>query len=186
MTYYEHDGPRDQTLATPLAWIAATEVALGAPFDLDACAQHETAKAPRYYTKETDGLASDWFGLVWVNPPFDSIGSWVLKAIDEIQAGRARAVVFVVPANRSDQSWAQCLRRLERDGKAWSACPACRVRYDNGASSAPFPSMFWAIGDPALASRIRRLEGMPQIGSLGFHKRRGRAWVRTAAKKAAK
>lgn len=45
--------------------------ALG-PFDLDPCSPRvrlfDTAR--RYYTKDDDGLLQDWFGRVWLNPPY--------------------------------------------------------------------------------------------------------------------
>lgn len=31
-------------------------------FTLDPCAQHDTAKCSKYYTREDDGLAQDWGG----------------------------------------------------------------------------------------------------------------------------
>lgn len=54
-------------------WLTPPEIlrALGA-FDLDPCAPvfrpWETAKM--YHTVLTDGLAHQWFGRVWCNPPF--------------------------------------------------------------------------------------------------------------------
>jgi phage N-6-adenine-methyltransferase len=61
------------------AWIFD---ALGIEFDLDvACPPdgppHTPAKA--WYTQETDGLASPWFGRVWMNPPFSNPTPWVQK-----------------------------------------------------------------------------------------------------------
>ena len=59
--------------------------ALGVEFDLDvACPPdgppHTPAKA--WYTQETDGLASPWFGLVWMNPPYSKTTPWVNKWIE--------------------------------------------------------------------------------------------------------
>ena len=56
--------------------------ALGVEFDLDvACPPggppHTPAKA--YYTQETDGLTSEWFGNVWMNPPFSKCAPWAWK-----------------------------------------------------------------------------------------------------------
>ena len=56
--------------------------ALGVEFDLDvACPPdgppHTPAKA--WYTQETDGLKSPWFGNVWMNPPFSKANDWVYK-----------------------------------------------------------------------------------------------------------
>ena len=59
--------------------------ALGVEFDLDvACPPegplHPPAKA--WYTQETDGLASPWFGNVWMNPPFSKTAPWVDKWVN--------------------------------------------------------------------------------------------------------
>lgn len=56
--------------------------ALGIEFDLDvACPPggppHTPAKA--WYTQETDGLASPWWGRVWMNPPYSKPTPWVHK-----------------------------------------------------------------------------------------------------------
>lgn len=64
-------------------WITPIYIinALG-EFDLDPCTPEympwQTAKY-RYTTKE-DGLKSDWFGRVWLNPPYGRfIGEWMKK-----------------------------------------------------------------------------------------------------------
>lgn len=72
--------------------------ALHGPFDLDACCRPETAKALLYYTKKVDGLALDWFGRVWVNPPYSEPAKWCEKAANEVAIGRAVKVVMLLPA----------------------------------------------------------------------------------------
>lgn len=155
----QHDGPRDQTLATPWPWIRRVEAAIGRPLETDVCAMPDTAKAPRFYTEVDDGLSSPWPGLCWCNPPFNDIARWVWRALDQWRSNPLNhGTVFVVPSNRTEQGWFQRLRELERRGSAWSAYPAERINYEGAASSAPFPSMFWAIG-PTWLCGIRSLEG---------------------------
>lgn len=50
-------------------------------FDLDVAAPKGGALVPahKYYTMEDDGLAQDWFGLVWCNPPYSKPSPWVDK-----------------------------------------------------------------------------------------------------------
>ena len=66
--------------STPLQLVDDLERRYGS-FDLDPCASIETAKAPRFYTEDDDGLTIDWYGHVFMNPPYGRvIGKWVRKA----------------------------------------------------------------------------------------------------------
>ena len=58
--------------------------AMDIEFDLDvACPPQGPVYVPasHFYTQETDGLASEWFGRVWMNPPFSNANPWVKKFI---------------------------------------------------------------------------------------------------------
>ena len=58
---------------------------LGA-FDLDPCAADPRpwGCAPTNYTEADDGLSREWFGRVWLNPPFDRyvVGEWMRRFFD--------------------------------------------------------------------------------------------------------
>lgn len=71
--------------ATPPWFVAWLERLLKTKFILDPCADHWSAKCPRYYVKEDDGLAQDWsaYGPVFVNPPYSDPNPWIEKAIEE-------------------------------------------------------------------------------------------------------
>ena len=55
-------------------WLTPPHIveALG-PFDLDPCApvQRPWDTAAHHYTIKDDGLSKEWFGRVWLNPPFN-------------------------------------------------------------------------------------------------------------------
>jgi len=102
-------------------------------FELDVCASHENAKCKRYFTKEQDGLAQEWSGTVWCNPPYGrTIKHWVAKGFDS--AKRGATVVLLVPA-RTDTVWFQdyCLRGEVRFIRG-------RLKFGDCKNSAPFPS----------------------------------------------
>jgi phage N-6-adenine-methyltransferase len=90
--------------STPPEIVAEFEQEFGA-FELDVCARPETAKAPMYYTKETDALSREWWcSRAWMNPPFSDPAPWLKKAIEETQAGHCGMVVALLPA-ATDTRW---------------------------------------------------------------------------------
>lgn len=90
--------------ATPPAIVAALEKEFGA-FTLDPCARAESAKAPRFFTKEQDGLIRPWTAArVWLNPPYSNPTPWVKKALHETLIGNAGLVAALLPA-ATDTNW---------------------------------------------------------------------------------
>lgn len=56
--------------------------ALGVEFDLDVCAPVggvDWIPAKKSFSQVDDGLAQDWYGRVWMNPPFSQATKWVDK-----------------------------------------------------------------------------------------------------------
>jgi phage N-6-adenine-methyltransferase len=111
-------------------------------FDLDVCATDETAKCADYFTPAQDGLAQEWRGVCWMNPPYgDAIATWVAKAAKAAKDGAT--VVCLVPA-RVDTGW------------WWDHCRhgevrflRGRLRFGDGSGGAPFPSAVVVLGRPA-------------------------------------
>ena len=70
-------------------------------FDLDPCA-HEHRPTPRTIQKKHlsaswNGLRGDWFGDVFVNPPFSDLSSWCYKSMVELDCKRIFSVSMIVP-----------------------------------------------------------------------------------------
>jgi phage N-6-adenine-methyltransferase len=58
------------------------------PFTLDVCALPENAKCKKFFSPQDDGLAQEWNGICWMNPPYGrAIGKWVQKAYESAKAG---------------------------------------------------------------------------------------------------
>lgn len=57
--------------------------ALGITFDLDVASPPNGSNVPtkRYFDKSIDGLAQEWVGNVWMNPPYSNPTPWVERFI---------------------------------------------------------------------------------------------------------
>lgn len=80
---------------TPQGFFDALNEEFG--FVLDAAATDKTAKCPKYFTPETDGLSQSWDfgGAVFCNPPYGrEIGKWVQKAFEEARGGVHRCFTY--------------------------------------------------------------------------------------------
>lgn len=110
-------------------------------FTLDVCATPGNAKCAAFFTEQQDGLAQEWRGVCWMNPPYgDAIARWVEKAHDSARDGAT--VVCLVPA-RVDTGW------------WWNHCRYGEVRFlrgrlkfGGGDNAAPFPSAVVVFGRP--------------------------------------
>jgi hypothetical protein len=77
--------------------------------DLDPASCEEAqsiVKAGQYFNKDADGLAQEWRGNVWINPPFsrDLITKFTTKLADEFSAGRVRQAILLTH-NNTDTEW---------------------------------------------------------------------------------
>lgn len=119
--------------ATPLDFFRTVEHEFG-PFDLDVCADAQNAKAARFFTREDDGLAQEWRGLCWMNPPYGrTIKAWIAKASASAQGGAT--VVCLVPARTCSAWWHDYI-----EGRAEVRFIRGRLKFGGAKDSAPFPS----------------------------------------------
>ena len=111
------------------------------PWDIDVCASRPNVCA-RYYSREQDGLAQEWRGLCWMNPPYGrGIHAWLHKAACSTGVPDT-AVVCLLPA-RTDTAWWQ-------DYVIYASQIVFvrgRLKFGQATSSAPFPSALWVLGN---------------------------------------
>jgi ParB family chromosome partitioning protein len=93
---------------TPAFYIEkAREVMGGIDLDPASCEQaQKTVQATEYFTVEDDGLAREWHGRVWLNPPYhrDLAPRFVAKLLDEL--GRIDEAIMLTN-NATDTEWFQ-------------------------------------------------------------------------------
>ena len=110
-------------------------------FEVDVCATPENAKCAVFYTREQDGLAQDWRGTCWMNPPYGrEIGKWVSKARLSAEENGA-TVVCLLPA-RTDTRWWH-----EHCSLGHITFIKGRLKFGGSKNGAPFPSAIVVFGE---------------------------------------
>lgn len=115
--------------------------AMALTFDLDVAAPEfgvPWLPAKNHYSLQNDGLENDWYGRVWLNPPYSKPTPWVDKFIDH---GNGVALLVV-----SKSKWFH---------KLWEAahgiCPTPRElkfeRPDGHRRQIAFQTFLFAIGE---------------------------------------
>ena len=99
---------------TPQELIERARKVLGG-FDVDPASNDMAqgkVQAKVYFTAESNGLAQEWNGTVWLNPPYSQplIGQFIEKLVEEIEAGRCTGAV-VLTHNYTDTRWFQTAAR---------------------------------------------------------------------------
>lgn len=130
----------DVEWTTPEKVIARVNATLGG-IDLDPCSNGNSSIATRQLTKADNGLAEEWTGKVYMNPPYGrEIMKWVEKLVRSHESGDVPEAIALVPA-RTETAWFQQFRDY----------PICllrgRLRFNGGKTGAPFPSAAVYLGE---------------------------------------
>jgi len=79
----------------------------GGEFDLDPVATEKNALCEKFFTEKEDGLRQEWFGKVFVNPPYGKgrlTEKWVEKMLVETSLKSVDVIVGLLPA-RTETVW---------------------------------------------------------------------------------
>jgi hypothetical protein len=106
------DGYDGDEWYTPAEYVEAARRVMGG-IDLDPASTpfaNETVQAETIYTKEDNGLAVQWAGRVFLNPPYSypKVEQFTTRLIDEAAAGNVSQAILLVN-NSSDTDWFQAL-----------------------------------------------------------------------------
>lgn len=136
---------------TPPEYIDSARAVMG-DIDLDPASSeiaNRTVQAGEYFTEEDDGLSKDWFGRVWLNPPYAHpliarFSEKVCKSVDDavIEEG------IILVNNATETTWFQNMLR-----RASAVCFVDkRIRFldPEGNPGAPLQgqAILYFLGDP--------------------------------------
>lgn len=115
---------------TPPKYLKIARKIMGS-IDLDPASNefaNKNVKAKTFYTKEDNGLVKEWFGNVWLNPPYSQplIQQFSEKLVEEIKTGNVNKACVLVN-NATETRWMQML--LKECDYVWF--PSGRIKYLN-------------------------------------------------------
>lgn len=144
-------------------WLTPPDIidALG-PFDLDPCISVDQPwkTGQRGYDVSLDGLAQEWSGFVWLNPPYGpQTGKWLRKLADH---GSGIALIFARTETKDfhGEVWERADALFFFKGRLHFHFPVSGEAADFNAGA---PSVLVGYG----AEACRRLSGMPSKGYAG-------------------
>jgi phage N-6-adenine-methyltransferase len=131
-----------QDWGTPRAFLEWLETDRSWTPNLDAAASIRNAKAPHFFTEDDDSLSKDWFGDVWLNPPFgNELPKFMKKCAEQIKRKEVRSIMVLIPA-RTDTKWFHEIV-MPHAYLIYLIKGRFNFRVDNAVegANAPFPSM---------------------------------------------
>jgi phage N-6-adenine-methyltransferase len=120
---------------------------LGIQFEIDVCAPVNGPKntpCKTWYSIETNGLTSDWHGLIYMNPPYSAPKLWMQKFLNH---ANGIALVATSQGKWFTDAW--------YDGRTYFVpMPSLKFETANGvmAATAPFRSWLIGIGEQAIST----------------------------------
>lgn len=95
---------KDDEWYTPEKYIEAARTVMGT-IDLDPASNefaNEVVKAEKYFDESTNGLEQEWFGNIWLNPPYST--ALIPKFADKITSSRFNQAIVLVN-NATETAW---------------------------------------------------------------------------------
>lgn len=157
----------NQTWGTPRIFFNYLEERFLFVPDLDAAASSGNAKANFYFTEKDNSLVKQWFGQVWLNPPFGKVllPQFLKKCNEQIKTEQVERIMVLIPA-RTDTKW---FHEIVCKGATRIYLIKGRFNFESPyakeGANAPFPSMLVEY------TKMARYHNMPEILTLDINKK---------------
>ena len=135
-------GNRTDKWNTPIEFVGDVVKFFGT-IDLDPCCNdvnNPNVPALNYYTEETNGLAHDWHGKVFMNHPYSDSKTWVPYAASQYRSGNVEEMILLIKLDVSTKWW-QSISEYP-----WIAVNT-RLRFGSAKNAAPFQSAIVYLGN---------------------------------------
>lgn len=119
-------------------------------FTLDPCCNKRTAKCPKYYTINENGLSKDWSNeVVFMNPPYGGhTEKWLLKALNESRKGAT--VVCLIFSSMDRSYWHNIIFPYASQIRFLNG----RIKFGNAKTSAPLGSAIIVFSPSPMNERL--------------------------------
>ena len=135
-------GNRTDKWNTPIEFVGDVVKFFGT-IDLDPCCNdvnNPNVPALNYYTEETNGLAHDCHGKVFLNHPYSDSKTWIPYAASQYRSGNVEEMILLIKLDVSTKWW-QSISEYP-----WIAVNT-RLRFGSAKSAAPFQSAIVYLGN---------------------------------------
>jgi ParB family chromosome partitioning protein len=93
---------------TPPRYIEMARTVMGG-IDLDPASHvlaQKTVQSTTFFTAQDNGLSQDWFGRIWLNPPYSkaTMEPFIMKLLKELENGRVSQAILLTH-NYTDTGW---------------------------------------------------------------------------------
>ena len=119
--------------------------------DLDPASDGVNIPAEKHFTRADDGLSKQWFGNIWLNPPFGpGVDLWFEKLRDEHRSGRVRSAVVLWKSATETRGWQILIGMSSRVCFPYKRIPFLGPQ-NKGANKGPAfsPALFYIGRNPA-------------------------------------
>ena len=136
-------GNRTDCWNTPRDFVGDIITFYDGQIDTDPCCNdinNPNIPAKVLYTEETNGLAHDWCGNVFMNHPYSDSKTWIPYAVMQYECGNAKEMVLLIKLDVSTKWWQSVCQY------PWIAVNK-RLKFGSGKGAAPFQSAIVYLGD---------------------------------------